>query len=461
MIRKLNLYGFHLRLVCYLLPSISFGVAGLLRSLVERQLWSSSLYGAAYLHLLILTTAVWAVVSEHYEIASPEKLMVRRTGLRSALSAGTATFLLLLAVLFFYREVTYSRAFLALSSVVLVLTAAAMQGVFWRMIRSQTGIIHPIRVLVVGADAFARRAARRLVRSAAWFRVVGFVRIPDQKAVAVNAPIYDLGQLANLNLGHGIDDILIAIPPDKLGTMPKILAATEKFCAPVHAVVDLGKGVFLQDRLFRFGSLQLLDLASGPTADLDYIVWKRVFDIAFSLFAMVITLPVMGAIALAIRLTSPGPLLFIQERIGLNGRPFKMYKFRTMSVSSATESDSRWTTANDPRRTRVGTFLRKSSLDELPQFFNVLQGDMSVVGPRPERPFFVNKFIQDVAHYHARHQLKVGITGWAQVNGLRGDTSISKRIECDLYYLQNWSFMFDLRIIFLTLWTSIFGSNAY
>ena len=229
----------------------------------------------------------------------------------------------------------------------------------------------------------------------------------------------------------------------------------------MHVVVDLGPGVCIQDRLFRFGALHLLDLASGATAELDYILWKRVFDVAFSLLAIIVALPLMLVIALAIRLTSPGPVFFAQERVGLNGRTFKMYKFRTMSASSTTESDSRWTVANDPRRTRLGAFLRKSSLDELPQFFNVLQGNMSVVGPRPERPFFVKKFVQDVAHYHSRHHLKVGITGWAQVNGLRGDTSISKRIEYDLHYLQNWSLSFDLRIIVLTLWTGIFGSNAY
>jgi len=461
MIRKLNLYRFYLRLVCYLLPALSFGIAGLLRSFFGQQFGSLELYGPAYIRLLVITTIVWAATSEHYGVASPEQLMIRRTGLRSAFKAATATYLLLLTILFFYREVAYSRVFLALSSIVLLLLAAAVQGIFWRMIRSQTGVINPIRVLVVGADAFARRAARRLVRSAAWFRIVGFVRIPGQQSAALKAPVYDLEELASLELGHGIDDVLIAIPPERLGSISQILIATEKFCAPVHAVVDLGKGVFVQDRLFRFGSLHLLDLVSGATIDLDYIVWKRVFDVAFSLSVIVIALPIMITIALAIRLTSPGPLLFVQERVGLNGRTFKMYKFRTMSVSSLTESDSRWTTASDPRRTGLGALLRKTSLDELPQFFNVLQGNMSVVGPRPERPFFVKQFVQDVAHYHSRHQLKVGITGWAQVNGLRGDTSISHRIECDLYYLQNWSFMFDVRIILLTLWTGVFGSNAY
>jgi len=145
----------------------------------------------------------------------------------------------------------------------------------------------------------------------------------------------------------------------------------------------------------------------------------------------------------------------------LNGKRFQMLKFRTMYASVRAQSDIQWTVANDPRCTKVGIWLRKTSLDELPQFFNVLKGEMSVVGPRPERPHFVKRFLDQIHHYDSRHRLKVGITGWAQVNGWRGDTSIEKRFEFDLYYLQNWSFWFDLQIIFLTAWTGMFGKNAY
>ena len=205
----------------------------------------------------------------------------------------------------------------------------------------------------------------------------------------------------------------------------------------------------------------MLDLASTPAESPYYFVFKRAFDIVFSLAAVVFTGPLMLLIAGLIKATSRGPVLFRQERVGLNGRPFSMYKFRTMRETAKVESDTRWTTADDDRRTPLGAFLRKSSLDELPQFFNVLKGEMSVVGPRPERPYFVGKFLEEISHYDARHRLKVGITGWAQVNGLRGDTSIAKRFEYDLYYMQNWSFWFDLRIVLLTIWSGLFGKNAY
>jgi exopolysaccharide biosynthesis polyprenyl glycosylphosphotransferase len=176
---------------------------------------------------------------------------------------------------------------------------------------------------------------------------------------------------------------------------------------------------------------------------------------------LLLTAPLFGLIAAIIRLTSPGPIFFIQERVGLNGRPFGMYKFRTMRTTPKAESDTLWTTADDSRKTIFGSILRKTSLDELPQFINVLNGEMSVVGPRPERPHFVQKFLYEVTRYNNRHTLKVGITGWAQVNGLRGDTSIEKRVEYDLYYLQNWSLVFDLRIIAMTIFAGLINRNAY
>lgn len=461
MVRRLNLYRFCLRIVCYTLPIIAFATAGYVRFILGWHDRPIPVHSAAYLYLVILVTVIWAAMAECYRLVSPEELLIRRTGATNVLRTVLATFFLVLIALFFCHENTVSRTFLPGATLVLAALGMVTQGVFRKIIRTQMAISRPVRVMVIGADNFARRAARRLVRSAEWCRVVGFVRIPGQEVTKLQAPVYELETLHELQLGHGIDDVLIAVPPDWLNALPQILAVTKKFCAPVRAVIDLGEGVVVRERVVRFGRLHVLDLADGSMDDLRYVLLKRIFDVAFSLLAIAITGPLMLVIAVAIWLKSPGPILFVQERVGLNGQTFKMYKFRTMALSSSDESDTRWTTANDSRRTRLGAFLRRSSLDELPQFFNVLKGEMSTVGPRPERPFFVKKFIQDVGLYHSRHRLKVGITGWAQVNGLRGDTSISKRIEYDLHYLQNWSFLFDLRIIFLTVWSGFFGSNAY
>jgi exopolysaccharide biosynthesis polyprenyl glycosylphosphotransferase len=182
--------------------------------------------------------------------------------------------------------------------------------------------------------------------------------------------------------------------------------------------------------------------------------------VVFSTCVLILTAPVFLLIAAAVRLTSPGPVFFTQERVGLNGKLFRMFKFRSM-IYSPGESYTRLTAKNDPRCTRVGRILRKTALDELPQFFNVLRGDMSVVGPRPEGPALVQRFMQSVGNYNRRHYLKVGITGWAQVNGWRGNTSIEKRVEYDLYYLRHWTFALDLQIVILTLVRGFTDKNAY
>jgi exopolysaccharide biosynthesis polyprenyl glycosylphosphotransferase len=229
----------------------------------------------------------------------------------------------------------------------------------------------------------------------------------------------------------------------------------------MRAIVDLGEDIVARERLFQLGRMQMLDLTSTPAESLDYNLLKRAFDIVFSASVLIVTAPAFALIMLGIWYTSPGPVFFWQDRLGLNGKLFHMLKFRTMKVCACSESDTHWTTESDAGRTSLGTFLRKTSLDELPQFINVLKGDMSVVGPRPERPHFVQKFLNDITRYNNRHWLKAGITGWAQVNGWRGDTSIQKRLEYDLYYLQNWSFFFDLRIIVLTIISAVIGRNAY
>jgi exopolysaccharide biosynthesis polyprenyl glycosylphosphotransferase len=273
--------------------------------------------------------------------------------------------------------------------------------------------------------------------------------------------VYELEELGALSAADGIEEAVIAIPPEQFSLIPGILRGLNKLCLPARAIVDLGEGIVVRERLFQLGRMQMLDLTTTPADSLDYALLKRAFDVCFSAGVLILSAPLMLLIAVLIRLNSPGPVLFRQKRIGLNGRPFAMYKFRTMEIGAASESDTRWTTKEDPRRTRFGSLLRRTSLDELPQFLNVLRGEMSVVGLRPERPHFVQKFLQEVGRYNNRHCLKVGITGWAQVNGWRGDTSIEKRVEFDLYYLQNWTFGLDLRIIVMTILSGLINRNAY
>ena len=184
-------------------------------------------------------------------------------------------------------------------------------------------------------------------------------------------------------------------------------------------------------------------------------------DIVGSLCGLIVTSPLLLIVAILIRATSKGPIIFSQERIGQHNHAFKMYKFRTMYVQDTKEEKKGWTTKNDPRVTKVGRILRKTSIDELPQLFNILIGDMSLVGPRPERPQYVEKFKEEIPRYMIKHQVRPGLTGWAQINGYRGDTSIRKRIEYDIYYIENWSMSFDFKIMFLTIFRGFINENAY
>jgi exopolysaccharide biosynthesis polyprenyl glycosylphosphotransferase len=204
----------------------------------------------------------------------------------------------------------------------------------------------------------------------------------------------------------------------------------------------------VREKLIQVGRLQVMNLAISPIESFAYTVLKRTFDLIFAVLGVVILSPVFLTIAFLVKLSSPSdPILFRQERVGRHGKHFTLLKFRTMRCSSAAESDTTWTTKHDPRRTVIGAILRKFSLDELPQLVNVIRGEMSLVGPRPERPYFVAKFRDNVRKYNLRHSCQVGMTGWAQVNGLRGNTSISDRLQHDLYYIYNWSFGLDIRII--------------
>jgi exopolysaccharide biosynthesis polyprenyl glycosylphosphotransferase len=257
-------------------------------------------------------------------------------------------------------------------------------------------------------------------------------------------------------------EILICLPPHSIGQAQSILQFTQHLCIPARIVLDLGEGIFVPERFFDYCGVPLLDVRPYPVDTVGYAVGKRLFDILFASAALLIGAPLMAAIALAIKVTSRGPVFFAQERISLNGRRFKMIKFRSMYVQPNAAADQQHTSRSDQRITAVGRFLRRTSLDEYPQFVNVLCGDMSVVGPRPELTFFVQKFRQEIPWYMARHNVKCGITGWAQVNGLRGsDTSIPHRIEYDLYYMRNWSMLLDIRIIWRTIVNGLVSPQAY
>jgi exopolysaccharide biosynthesis polyprenyl glycosylphosphotransferase len=251
---------------------------------------------------------------------------------------------------------------------------------------------------------------------------------------------------------------VIALPREDGGQLEKILADLDDELVTVRLIPDLLHVMTLRSSVEELDGLPLINLRESPMVGWA-AVQKRAFDVVVASLGLVAFAPVMALAALAVRASSGRPILYGQERMGLDGRVFRMIKFRTMRPDAERETGPVWTSSDDARRTRVGAFLRRTSLDELPQLWNVLRGDMSLVGPRPERPYFVERFRREIPGYMLRHKVRAGLTGWAQVHGWRGDTSLHERVEHDIYYIQNWSLALDLRILLMTLWHG--HRNAY
>ena len=450
-------------LVTYILPLLAFESGYLIWSRASEKLGRLVVFPpTGHIGVILVASFVWAFMAERYRVTGVDELFRERTGGRAVLSAVFATAVVLLGILFFSRDSLFPRGLFVVALLLLLVFAVVMRGIFRTAIRQAKNWVRPSSILVIGADVFAHQAVERLKRLAhAPCEIAGYVALPEQDIAPSKAPVYSLEQLGELNANHGFSEAVIAIHPAQFFRIPYVVQAMEKLSLPARAIVDLGEGIVVRERLFQIGRMQMLDLTPTPVDSLDYALLKRAFDIVFSVFVLILALPFFAIISILVRLSSPGPIFFVQDRVGLNGKTFRMYKFRTMRVAPKSESDENHTTQEDPRRTSIGIFLRKTSLDELPQFYNVLMGNMSVVGPRPELVFFANKFLGEFERYNNRHWLKVGITGWAQVNGWRGNTSIEKRIQHDLYYLQNWSMGFDLRIIALTIASVLIQRNAY
>ena len=456
--------GFSLRLVTLSLPICAFLLAAYFRfSLGKAYLRTEPVNVSAYLGLLFVATIVWGAVVQYYRLCDIDQIFAPSGKSRRTLSACLVTYLMILAAAFFYRDVNFSRLFIFLSAVLLFTFAMTTRIVFRVLLsRRVNGHGQAAKILIVGTDQFAARTAQSLqAGQVVPCKIVGFVRLPNQPVLVTDGPVRELAEIPKLALGNGFDEVVLAIPPMCFADISNLLVKLEPLCTPIRLALDFGDQVLIREKLFNFGGTLMLDLRPTPAESASYLVKKRIFDVLFSVVALIFSAPLMAIIWIALKLSSAGPAIFKQERVGLNGRPFQIYKFRTMRTIENTDGDTRWTTPNDPHRTKIGKILRRTNLDELPQFVNVLKGDMSVVGPRPERPYFVQKFIQHIASYNKRHALKVGMTGWAQVNGWRGDTSIDKRIEYDLYYLRNWSITFDLQIIVLTIIRGFFQRNAY
>jgi Undecaprenyl-phosphate glucose phosphotransferase len=370
--------------------------------------------------------------------------------------------LLLLATIFYARDPYSSRGAMLLFSVLIFGTAMFCRRLTWNAIRHlrRRGYNQSFAI-IVGTGRVARNTARAL-RHASWMGIknVGFV---EDRATRFTSDLDILGSaedLPRLIDKYRIEHVFIALPMNRYNDARRVFDIVSQKLVEVRLVADVPSMLGLTLTTANLDGLSVVGLRESPHFGLNVVV-KRTMDVVISSIALVLLTPLMALLAVMVKLTSAGPVLYRQERCGLNGKPFFMLKFRTMRVDAEKETGPVWTAKNDERRTPIGSFLRSTSLDELPQLYNVLVGDMSLVGPRPERPIFINQFTKTIPNYMARHSVKCGITGWAQVNGWRGNTSLRKRIQYDLYYITHWNPMFDMRILWLTFWKVLFHRHAY
>lgn len=374
-------------------------------------------------------------------------------------------FFMLLSLMFFFKEVNISRAYLAMymiGNVAFTLFYRYIVKVQLKRLRKK-GFNRQF-VLILGAGSLGKRFYDNLRNyPELGYEVTGFLddyRHWDQSEQKRYKPILGrIDELEEFLSTHLVDEVILALPLDAHDKYSHIINVCEKAGVRTLIIPDFFDYLPARPNFDNFAGMPMINVRDIPLDIAVNRLMKRTFDILFSLTAILLTSPVMLVVAVGVRLTSSGPVIFKQERVGLNRRNFMMFKFRSMKVIPEGTMDTGWSTKNDPRRTAFGTFIRRTSLDELPQFFNVLLGHMSVVGPRPERPYYVNQFRDEIPKYMIKHHVRPGITGLAQSKGLRGDTSIEDRIEQDIFYIENWSLLFDIKIIWETIRNGL--KNAY
>ncbi|MFL5404400.1 MAG: undecaprenyl-phosphate glucose phosphotransferase [Myxococcales bacterium] len=372
--------------------------------------------------------------------------------------------ILLVTVTYFFRQDRYSRGALALFTVLAFAGVGLMRFLFKEVLRALRRRGYNLRyVLVLGSGRLAKQVLAEIdAHRELGFWAVGCLSLTRARVgmkVAATEVIGTIRDLGPILLRQQVDQVLVALPTRCFHLLPGIMETCADTTVDVKLVPDVYQYATLFGGLEEFGGLPIVNLQSVGVLGINAVA-KRAFDLLFSTLFLAVLAPLLLVLALAVKLTSRGPVLYRQERVGLDGKAFAMLKFRTMRAD-AEEQGPRFAERADPRNTAVGAFLRRTSLDELPQLFNVLIGDMSLVGPRPERPVFIARFRRRIPRYQLRHMVKSGMTGWAQIHGLRGKTSIAKRVEYDLYYIEHWSLLLDLRILLRTIAFGFLSRNAY
>jgi Undecaprenyl-phosphate glucose phosphotransferase len=419
---------------------------------------------STYASLTPLVVLLWGFTLSGSQVYQSTRMLRRTHEIQRVLRAHLTALVLFIALTAIISEYRYSRAvmlfFGLLSGIGLVLLRVIVRNALRQVRRGGRNLRH---VLAVGEGPALTEAIQTMDRfPELGLRVVGVV-VQDPARTREVAGKTSLGRFSELIPLLGKvrpDQLLISLPRSQSAELDGILQAVSDETVDLKLIPDLHEFITLGCQVEDFDGIPVVNLNESAMTGWGAAA-KRLTDFALSTLTLVAISPLLLLLAILVKFTSKGPVLYGQERMGLDGRTFRMFKFRSMRVDAEKESGAVWARPGDDRRTPIGTFLRSTSLDELPQLWNVLRGEMSLVGPRPERPVFVHEFRKNIPHYMLRHKVKAGLTGWAQVNGWRGNTSLERRIECDLYYIRHWSYGFDWKIMWLTIWRGFVHKNAY
>ena len=418
-----------------------------------------------YVPLLFAILVIWALAFRLFRIYRPRRGLPYLAEMADILKAFTVAFMTLVLINFFLMPTAWSRVWLAIFYSLGLTSLSACHLLFRKTLRMARRRGYNLRHLLVAGDGPTALEVARTLESnpEVGYRVAGLLTADPQKVgtrVGGYPVIGTYAETREVVRERDLDEVIIALPWSDHQHLAGILESMGDELANIHFVPDFAHVGSLRVNAEMFDGIPFITFRTSPLFGWGGVV-KRAFDLGVGLVALTLCAVPMMVIALLIKLTSRGPVFYRQERMGLDGRRFLMLKFRSMREDAERETGPVWTKKDDERCTWIGRLVRRVSLDELPQLFNVLKGDMSLVGPRPERPVFVEQFRKTVPRYMLRHKIKAGITGWAQVNGWRGDTSLEERIRHDIHYIEHWSFWFDLRILLMTLWRGFAGPNAY
>lgn len=418
-----------------------------------------------YMRSLFIIVPAYLILYYVFQLYTPKRVQGRRLEAWHILQANVIGMMAFILYLYIVRQPDFSRLMIFVFFVINICVEVTVRNIIRECLRNMRRQgYNQKHIVLIGYSRATEQYIDRVKANPEWGYIIRGILADNVQRGTQYKGVKVLGRTENLTIvlpENKLDEIVITLGLAEYHKLEHIVAMCEKSGVHTKFVPDYNNIIPTKPYTEDLLGMPVINIRRVPLNNVLNALVKRCVDVFGATVALILFSPVMAVVAVIIKVTAPGPLIYSQERIGLQNKPFRMYKFRSMIVQDQSSEKKQWTVQNDPRVTPIGRFIRKTSIDELPQLINVLMGDMSLVGPRPERPQFVEQFKEEIPRYMIKHQVRPGLTGWAQVNGYRGDTSIRKRIEHDLYYIENWTLGFDFKILFLTFFKGFVNKNAY